>query len=83
MADFFVHWNLIRHRIRIHRADCGACNYGKGMHKGKIAAGKGKTYDWIAADAYGQAKTKGQASPPARRGAAVIDCRLCNPGRVR
>jgi hypothetical protein len=30
-----------------------------------------------------QAQTKAKASPPARRGAAVIDCRLCDPGRTR
>jgi phosphopantothenate synthetase len=78
-----VHWNLIRRRVRIHRAECGACNDGKGMHKGKIAAGRGKTYDWIPGDTYSQAKAEAKASPPARRGAAVIDCRLCDPGRMR
>ena len=83
MAEFYVHWNLIRRRVRIHRHDCGACNDGKGMHKGKISAGRGSTYDWIPADTHSEAKSKAKASPPARRGAAVIDCRLCDPGRTR
>ena len=83
MADFYVHWNVIVRRVRIHRSECGACNNGRGMHKGKIAAGRGETYDWQAAESYREAQAIAKASPPARRGAKVADCGLCHPGRSR
>ncbi len=68
MADFFVHWNVIVRRVRIHRSECGACNNGLGMHQGKIAAGRGETYDWEAANTYKDAQAKAKVSPAARRG---------------
>ena len=55
MSEFYVHWNTIVRKIRIHRSKCGACNSGAGMHKGNIAAGRGSTYDWVPANTYADA----------------------------
>lgn len=77
-ADFYVHRNQIRKRVRIHRSDCGACNHGAGMHRGKIQAGRGDTYDWIPADSY--KKAAAQASVYAKRiNTKKKNCGLCSP----
>jgi hypothetical protein len=57
MPDYFVFWDEIVGRIRIHRADCGACRYGKGMHERRINEGRGSssTFDWEPADTYAEA----------------------------
>jgi hypothetical protein len=55
LATFFIHWNRIRKRVVIHRPQYGACNNGAGMHRGKIAAGRGDTYDWIKHKSYDDA----------------------------
>ncbi|HXQ50745.1 MAG TPA: hypothetical protein VN802_06600 [Stellaceae bacterium] len=80
MTAYYVYWNRIRRRVRVHRAECSACRYGKGMHLGKIAAGRGDTYDWVAANDYGHALSLARGHA-ARLGAEVIDCGLCNPQR--
>jgi hypothetical protein len=79
MPEFFVHWNRIKKSVRIHRAECGACNRGQGMHLGKIAAGRGHTYDWIGFETY-------EGALPAARKLATqigsrkrIGCGLCSP----
>jgi hypothetical protein len=78
MAAFFVHWNRIRKRVRIHHASCGACNHGEGMHRGKIAAGRGDTYDWVAASTYSEASEL--AKPLASKiGANTGNCGMCSP----
>jgi hypothetical protein len=78
MAAFFVHWNSIRKRIRIHRADCGACNNGEGMHRGKIAAGRGNTYDWIKAKSYDEAVFRATGLNMVI-GTKWKDCGMCSP----
>ena len=35
MPDYWVFWDEIVGRIRIHRAGCGACKYGTGLYKVK------------------------------------------------
>src|SRR6202011_5077875 len=55
MPDYFVFWDEIVGRIRIHRADCEVCKYGKGMHEGRINEGRASTSDWEPADTYAKA----------------------------
>jgi hypothetical protein len=78
MTAFYVHWNRIVKRVRIHRSACGACNNGKGMHRGKIAAGKGDTYDWIAANTYQGALTTADRFA-SKIGTKARNCGLCSP----
>lgn len=78
MPRFFVHWNRIRRRVRIHHADCGACNHGEGMHRGRIAAGRGDTYDWVGIDTYTEASNTAHAIA-LRINANLGDCGMCNP----
>jgi hypothetical protein len=84
MSEFYVHWNTIVRKLRIHRGVCGACNYGQGMHKGKIKAGRGSTYDWEAADSYAHACEIVEAlkrSKPVLKKSTKIECGLCHPRR--
>jgi hypothetical protein len=85
MASFYVHWNTIVRRLRIHRSECGACKGGAGMHEGKIAAGRGETYDWVPALTYADAlavvTNLKRAHPQLDRPGARIDCGLCHPAR--
>lgn len=78
MPAFFVHWNRIRKRVVVHIPKCGACNDGQGMHRGKIAAGRGDTYDWIAAKSYDDA-----TSVATERSKAIKtkwkNCGMCSP----
>jgi hypothetical protein len=78
MAAFFVHWNRIRKRVRIHYADCGACNHGEGMHRGKIDAGRGDTYDWIPAATYAEA-LKRAAIVASKISTKAGNCGMCSP----
>jgi len=83
-ADYFVFWNTIVKRVRIHRADCGACNNGRGMHQGRIEAGRGATYDWEPATSYAEAKEVVAGlmrSKPVLKKSKRIECGLCHPGR--
>jgi hypothetical protein len=84
MPAYFVHWNTIVKRVRIHRSECGACNGGKGMHKGKIKAGRGLTYDWVPAKTYAEAcEVVGalKISKPALKKYSRTECGLCRPSR--
>ena len=84
MPDYFVFWDEIVGRIRIHRADCGACKYGKGMREGRINEGLGTTYDWEPADTYAKAceiVAGLKHRKPAFEKSAQTDCGLCHPGR--
>ncbi len=84
MAAFFVHWNTVVRRLRIHRSECGACKGGKGMHEGRIAAGRGDTYDWEPAATYPEALAvidKLKRIHPTLNRFGSIDCGLCYPGR--
>lgn len=78
MSAFFVHWNRIRKRVRIHRAECGACNNGEGMHRGKIAAGRGNTYDWIEAETYDDAVVQAKRLDKPI-GTKWGNCGMCSP----
>lgn len=78
MPAFFVHWNRIRKRIVIHMPKCGACNDGAGMHRGKIAAGRGDTYDWIKAKSYDDAVARATGLNTVI-GTKWKNCRMCHP----
>ena len=39
MPDYFVFWDEIAGRVRIHRADCEVCKFGKGVHNGGLMKG--------------------------------------------
>jgi hypothetical protein len=84
---FYVHWNTVVRKIKIHRGDCGACKEGKGMHEGRISAGRRETYDWLKAETYGDAKRIAadieRQKPILRKGRGKWDCRLCWPARER
>lgn len=81
MPDYFVFWDELAGRIRIHRADCRACKYGKDL------PGKGsgrRTSDWRPADTYGQAceiVAGLQRLKPVFKRSAKTDCGLCHPER--
>lgn len=85
MAAFYVHWNTIVRKVRIHRSECGACKGGAGMHEGKIDAGRGDTYGWEPADTYAGAlsvvETLKRSKPQLNRLGARTDCGLCHPAR--
>jgi hypothetical protein len=82
VLDFFVFWDEIVVRLRIHRADCGVCKYGKEMHERLINA---PTFDWEPADTY--AKACEIAANIKRRESfeksVQTDCDLCHPERQR
>nr|WP_295111886.1 hypothetical protein [uncultured Caulobacter sp.] len=85
MTDFYIHWNIITHKLRIHRGKCGACKDGRGMHEGKIEAGRGLTYDWVEAETYidaaAQAADLIRRYPQLRKFSDKRDCGLCHPAR--
>jgi hypothetical protein len=84
MADYLVFWDGIVGRIRIHRADCGACKYGHGMHEGKINEGQGSAYDWVPADTYAKAceiVADLKHRKPILEKLVQTDCALCHPER--
>jgi hypothetical protein len=83
MPDYFVFWDAVAGRIRIHRADCGACKYGKDMREWRIDVGRDSTFDWEPADTY--AKASEIAASIKRRKtfekSVQTDCDLCHPER--
>jgi hypothetical protein len=82
MPDYWVFWDEIVGRIRIHRGECGASKYGKGMHK--INEGKGTTSDWVPADTYAKAReivADLKHRKPTLEKSAQTDCGLCHPER--
>jgi hypothetical protein len=84
MPDYWVFWDEIGGRIRIHRAKCGACKYGTGMHKGKIDEGRGSAYDWEPADTYADAceiVADLKHRRPILKKSAQTDCGQCHPER--
>jgi hypothetical protein len=85
VPDYFVFWDEIVGRLRIHRADCGVCKYGKEMHERQINQGRTSTFDWEPADTY--AKACEIAASIKRRKAfeksVQTDCDLCHPERQR
>ena len=85
MPDYFVFWDEIVGRLRIHRADCEACKYGGEMHERLSNQGRASTFDWEPADTY--AKACEIAATIKRRKAfeksVQTDCDLCHPERQR
>ena len=84
MPDYFVFWDEIVGRIRIHRANCGACKYGDGMHEGRIYKGRGSAYDWEPADTYAKAceiVVRLKNRNPVFEKSVQTNCDLCHPER--
>ena len=84
MPDYFVFWDEIVGRIRIHRADCEVCKYGKGMYEGRINERRASTSDWERADTYAKAceiVAGLKHRKPAVKKSAQTDCGLCHPER--
>jgi phosphopantothenate synthetase len=85
MTYFYVHWNSIVRKIKIHRSQCGACKGGAGMHEGRIAPGRGETYDWVSAKTYSDAcdiaEELQQKKSILKNNRAKWDCGLCRPRR--
>jgi hypothetical protein len=79
MSAFYVYWNTIVCKVRIHRSECGAC---KG---GGINAGRGKTHEWVSAVTYAEALALAadlkRAHPQLNRLRGRINCGLCHPSR--
>jgi hypothetical protein len=73
MADYFVFWNKLMRRARIHRSTCGACNNGEA--RGKV--GLKCTHEWIPADSYIEARSIANAH--GRRKGFKLNCVLCQP----
>jgi hypothetical protein len=46
MPDYFVFWDEIAGRVRIHRADCEVCKFGKGARNRAINEARDVTSDW-------------------------------------
>lgn len=55
------------------------------MHEGRIAAGRGETYDWVQADTYADTRAVvdglRRAKPILNRQREPVDCGLCKPAR--
>ena len=87
MPDYFVFWDEIVGRLRIHRADCGVCKYGNEMHERLINQGRASTstFDWEPADTYAKACeiAAGIKRREAFEKAVQTDCDLCHPERQR
>ena len=84
MPDYWVFSDEIVGRIRIHRAECGACKYGTGLYKVKSTEWPQVDYDWEPANTYAEACEIVAAlkhSKPAFKKSAQTDCDLCHPGR--
>ena len=84
MPDYFVFWDEIAGRIRIHRADCGACKFGKGVRNSRINEGRDVTSDWEPADTYAKAceiVTDLKHRKPALEKSVQTDCGQCHPQR--
>jgi hypothetical protein len=84
MPDYWVFWDEIVGRIRIHSAECGACKYGTGLYKVKSTEWPQVDYDWEPANTYAEACEIVAAlkhSKPALKKSAQTDCDLCHPER--
>jgi hypothetical protein len=87
VPDYFVFWDEIVGRLRIHRADCRVSKYGNEMHERLINQGRASTstFDWEPANTY--AKACEIAADIKRREAfeksVQTDCDLCHPERQR
>jgi hypothetical protein len=85
MPDYFVFWDEIVGRIRIHRADCGVCKYAKGMRERPINEERGLASDWEPAATYASAceiVVGLKQRKPALEKSAQTNCALCHPERL-
>jgi hypothetical protein len=83
VPGYFVFWDEIAGRLRIHRADCGVCKYGAEMHDRLIKLGRASTFDWEPTDTYAGA-LEVAASIKRRKAfekSVQTDCDLCHPER--
>jgi len=84
MPHYWVFWDEIVGRIRIHRAECGACKYGTGIYCVKITEGPQDADGWEPANSYAAAceiVTALKHRKPALKKSTQTDCALCRPGR--
>jgi hypothetical protein len=82
MPHYWVFWDEIVGRIRIHRAECGACKYGTGIYRVKPEVPQ-DAYDWEPANSYVEACEIVAAlkhRKPAFK-SVKTDCDICHPGR--
>ena len=75
MADYFVFWNKLMRRARIHRGTCVACNHGEG----RSGVGLRSTHEWIPADSYIEARSIANAL--GRRKDFKLNCIVCQQQR--
>ena len=80
---FWVFWDKMIRRVRIHRSDCSACRQALGEEKALIRAGRGITFSWEDFPSYAEARRRGDQLQ--REGLAMqgsrMDCGLCHPER--
>ena len=84
MPDYFVFWDEIEGRVRIHRADCEVCKFGKGARNRPINEARDATSDWEPADTYAKAceiVTDLKQRKPALETSVQTDCGQCHPER--
>jgi hypothetical protein len=82
VPGYFVFWDEMVGRLRIHRADCGVSKYGQEMHELLINRGGASTFDWPA-DTYAKACeiAAGVKRRKAFEKSVQTDCDLCHPER--
>jgi hypothetical protein len=85
VPDYFVFWDEIVGRLRIHRADCEVCKYGKEVHEWLINRGRASNFDWEPVDTYAEAHeiAAGIKRRRAFEKSVQTDCHLCHPERQR
>ena len=82
MPNYLVFWDEIAARIRIHRADCGACKYSSHTD---MRISKGRTtyaFNWEPADTYAKASeivVDLKHRKPAFKMSVQTDYDLCHP----
>ena len=83
MPDYLVFWDEIAARIRIHRADCGACKYGGADMR--INTGRAPyKFAWEPAATYAKASEIVADLKQRKRTfekSVQMDCYLCHPER--
>jgi hypothetical protein len=85
VPGYFVFWDEIVGRLRIHRADCGVCKYGEEMHQRLADRGRPSNFDWEPADTNAAAReiAAGVKRRSSFEKSVQTDCGLCHPGRQR
>ncbi len=52
MPEFYVFWDRMMRRVKIHRRECRSCK-----DRNIIRQGRGKDYDWVPAKTYEEARS--------------------------